>query len=152
MFQVQRFGHSHTSCCGQLTCFRCASVAHASTDCILEPKCINCSQAHSADSKLYPKCKTEKEIQLPDHQPQLKQTSYHPQSSATAASPSESQPPIAVINTAPPLLIVYLSLLHLPHPQHVLFLKLPPLHSQNLLHPRMHKKKKKKKKKTSTPS
>ncbi|GFV72183.1 uncharacterized protein TNCV_3278381 [Trichonephila clavipes] len=32
-------------------------------DCTLEPKCINCSQPHSADSKLCPKWKTEKQIQ-----------------------------------------------------------------------------------------
>ncbi|GFX92536.1 putative RNA-directed DNA polymerase from transposon BS [Trichonephila clavipes] len=60
----QRFGHSHTSCRSQLTCFRWVSVGHASTDWILEPKCINCSQAHSAYSKLCPKWKTEKEIQV----------------------------------------------------------------------------------------
>ncbi|GFW95670.1 putative RNA-directed DNA polymerase from transposon BS [Trichonephila clavipes] len=41
----------------------CASVGHASTDCSLEPKCINCSQPHTADSKLCPKWKTEKQIQ-----------------------------------------------------------------------------------------
>ncbi|GFU48582.1 hypothetical protein TNCV_1439551 [Trichonephila clavipes] len=45
-------------------------------------------------------------------------------------------------DTSPtPLLIIYLSLLHLPHPQHVLFLKLPPLHPiPYLLHPRIQKK------------
>ncbi|GFT42995.1 uncharacterized protein TNCV_1615581 [Trichonephila clavipes] len=58
-FKCQRFGHSQTSCRGQLTCSRCASVGHASTDCSLEPKCINCSQPHTADSKLCPKWKTE---------------------------------------------------------------------------------------------
>ncbi|GFV46230.1 uncharacterized protein TNCV_5037181 [Trichonephila clavipes] len=63
-FKCQRFGHSQTSCRGQLTCSRCASVGHASTDCLLELKCINCSQAHSADSKLCPKWRTEKEIQV----------------------------------------------------------------------------------------
>ncbi|GFV77785.1 uncharacterized protein TNCV_4673791 [Trichonephila clavipes] len=36
---------------------------HSSTDCTLEPKCINCSQPHTADSKLCPKWKTEKQIQ-----------------------------------------------------------------------------------------
>ncbi|GFS91165.1 RNase H domain-containing protein [Trichonephila clavipes] len=40
-----------------------ASVGHASTDCGLEQKCVNCSQHHSYDSKLCPKWKTEKEIQ-----------------------------------------------------------------------------------------
>ncbi|GFW51417.1 putative RNA-directed DNA polymerase from transposon BS [Trichonephila clavipes] len=41
----------------------CASVEHTSTDCSLEPKCINCSQPHTADSKLCPKWKNEKQIQ-----------------------------------------------------------------------------------------
>ncbi|GFT27502.1 uncharacterized protein TNCV_1275941 [Trichonephila clavipes] len=48
---------------GQLACSRCASVGHASTDCSLEQKCVNCSQPHSSDSKLCPKWKTEQEIQ-----------------------------------------------------------------------------------------
>ncbi|GFX72081.1 uncharacterized protein TNCV_2346691 [Trichonephila clavipes] len=61
-FKCQRFGHSQTSRCGQLTCSRCASVGHSSTDCSLEPKCINCSLLHSADSKLRPKWKMEKQI------------------------------------------------------------------------------------------
>ncbi|GFV38966.1 uncharacterized protein TNCV_965321 [Trichonephila clavipes] len=38
-------------------------IGHASTDCSLEQKCVNCSQPHSFDSKLCPKWKTEKEIQ-----------------------------------------------------------------------------------------
>ncbi|GFU81369.1 uncharacterized protein TNCV_1380371 [Trichonephila clavipes] len=62
-FKCQRFGHSQTSCRGQLTCSRCESVGHASTDCILETKCINCSLAHSTDSKLCPKWRIEKQIQ-----------------------------------------------------------------------------------------
>ncbi|GFX63218.1 uncharacterized protein TNCV_3895431 [Trichonephila clavipes] len=62
-FKCQRFGHSQTSCRGQLTCSRCVSVGHASTDCSLEQKCVNCSQPQSSDSKLCPKWKTEKEIQ-----------------------------------------------------------------------------------------
>ncbi|GFX84479.1 uncharacterized protein TNCV_3531761 [Trichonephila clavipes] len=41
-FKCQRFGHSQTSCRGQLTCSRCASVGHASSDCTLEQKCVNC--------------------------------------------------------------------------------------------------------------
>ncbi|GFV68674.1 uncharacterized protein TNCV_3001331 [Trichonephila clavipes] len=63
-FKCQRFGHSQTSCRGQLTCSRCASVGHASTDCSLEQKCVNCSEPHFSDSKLCPKWKTEKEIQI----------------------------------------------------------------------------------------
>ncbi|GFW26128.1 uncharacterized protein TNCV_3396241 [Trichonephila clavipes] len=62
-FKCQRFGHSQTSCRGQLTCSRCASVGHAAIDCSPEQKCVNCSEAHSSDSKLCPKWKTEKEIQ-----------------------------------------------------------------------------------------
>ncbi|GFS56413.1 uncharacterized protein TNCV_4302481 [Trichonephila clavipes] len=59
-FKCQRFGHSQTSCRGQLTCPRSASAGHASKDCILEPKCINCLQPHPSDSKIYPKWKIEK--------------------------------------------------------------------------------------------
>ncbi|GFW21565.1 RNA-directed DNA polymerase from mobile element jockey [Trichonephila clavipes] len=62
-FKCQRFGHSQTACRGQLTSSRCASVGHASSDCTLEQKCVNCSQPHSAYSKLCPKWKIEKEIQ-----------------------------------------------------------------------------------------
>ncbi|GFU79619.1 putative RNA-directed DNA polymerase from transposon BS [Trichonephila clavipes] len=61
-FNCQRFGHSQTSVRGQLTCSRCASVGHASTDCSLEPKCINCFKPYTADSKLCPKWKSEKQI------------------------------------------------------------------------------------------
>ncbi|GFW18646.1 putative RNA-directed DNA polymerase from transposon BS [Trichonephila clavipes] len=63
VIQCQRFGHSQTSCRGQLTCSRCASVGHASTDCSLEPKCFNCSESHQSDSKLCSKWKLEKKIQ-----------------------------------------------------------------------------------------
>ncbi|GFV94613.1 putative RNA-directed DNA polymerase from transposon BS [Trichonephila clavipes] len=35
-WECQRFGHSQTSCHGQLIYSRCASVGHASTDCSLE--------------------------------------------------------------------------------------------------------------------
>ncbi|GFT98874.1 uncharacterized protein TNCV_3792801 [Trichonephila clavipes] len=63
-FKCQRFGHSQTSCRGQLTCSRCASVGHASTDCTLEPKCVNCTESHPSNSKLCPKWKTKKEIQV----------------------------------------------------------------------------------------
>ncbi|GFY12843.1 uncharacterized protein TNCV_3074031 [Trichonephila clavipes] len=59
-FRCQRFGHSQTSCRGQLTCSRCASAGHSSTDCTLEPKCINCSQCHPSNSQLCPKWKLEK--------------------------------------------------------------------------------------------
>ncbi|GFW12906.1 uncharacterized protein TNCV_3328391 [Trichonephila clavipes] len=62
-FKCQRFGHSQTSCRGQLTCSRCVSVGHSSTDCTLEPKCVNCTQSHPSDSKLCQKWKLEKQIQ-----------------------------------------------------------------------------------------
>ncbi|GFW45632.1 RNA-directed DNA polymerase from mobile element jockey [Trichonephila clavipes] len=62
-FKCQRFGHSQTSCRGQLTCSRCASVGHSSTDCTPEPKCVNCTQSHPSDSKLCQKWKLEKQIQ-----------------------------------------------------------------------------------------
>ncbi|GFU54078.1 uncharacterized protein TNCV_3313471 [Trichonephila clavipes] len=62
-FKCQRFGHSQTSCRGQLTCSRCASVGHASKDCSLELKCVNCLQPHPSDSKICPKRKKEKQIQ-----------------------------------------------------------------------------------------
>ncbi|GFU05669.1 RNA-directed DNA polymerase from mobile element jockey [Trichonephila clavipes] len=62
-FKCQRFGHSQTSCRGQLTCSRCVSVGHSSTDCTLEPKCVNCTQSHPSDSKLCQKWKIEKQIQ-----------------------------------------------------------------------------------------
>ncbi|GFX70176.1 RNA-directed DNA polymerase from mobile element jockey [Trichonephila clavipes] len=62
-FKCQSFGHSQTSCRGQLTCSRCASVGHASTECSLEPKCINCLQPHPSDSKICSKWKIEKQIQ-----------------------------------------------------------------------------------------
>ncbi|GFV86008.1 uncharacterized protein TNCV_203881 [Trichonephila clavipes] len=61
-FRCQRFGHSQTSCRGQLTCSRCASAGHSSTDCTLEPKCINCSPSHLSNSQLCPKWKLEKQI------------------------------------------------------------------------------------------
>ncbi|GFX42200.1 uncharacterized protein TNCV_3003411 [Trichonephila clavipes] len=63
VIQCQRFGHSQTSCRGQLTCSRYASVGHSSTDCTLEPKCINCTQSHLSDSKLCQKWKLETQIQ-----------------------------------------------------------------------------------------
>ncbi|GFV81577.1 RNA-directed DNA polymerase from mobile element jockey [Trichonephila clavipes] len=63
VIQCQRFGHSQTSCRGQLTCSRCASVGHASTECNVQPKCVNCLQPHPSDSKICPKWKIEKQIQ-----------------------------------------------------------------------------------------
>ncbi|GFV44351.1 RNA-directed DNA polymerase from mobile element jockey [Trichonephila clavipes] len=62
-FKCQRSRHSQTACRGQLTCSRCASVGRASSDCTPKQKCVNGSQPHSADSKLCPKWKIEKETQ-----------------------------------------------------------------------------------------
>ncbi|GFW72898.1 uncharacterized protein TNCV_830251 [Trichonephila clavipes] len=59
-----RGSDTQTACRGQLTCSRCATVGHPSTDCTLEPRCVNCSQSHPSDSKLCSKWKTEKEIQV----------------------------------------------------------------------------------------
>ncbi|GFX27174.1 putative RNA-directed DNA polymerase from transposon BS [Trichonephila clavipes] len=63
-YKCQRFGHSQTSCRGQLTCSRCASVGNSSTYFTLEPKCVNCTESHPSNSKLCPKWKTEKKIQV----------------------------------------------------------------------------------------
>ncbi|GFT40735.1 uncharacterized protein TNCV_4042261 [Trichonephila clavipes] len=59
-----RGSDTQTACRGQLTCSRCATVGHPSTDCTLGPKCVNCSQSHPSDSNLCSKWKTEKEIQV----------------------------------------------------------------------------------------
>ncbi|GFX68940.1 uncharacterized protein TNCV_682991 [Trichonephila clavipes] len=56
-FKCQKFGHSQTSCPGQLTCSRCASVVPQTG------LCINCSEPHPSDSKFCPKWKIEKQIQ-----------------------------------------------------------------------------------------
>ncbi|GFX51881.1 uncharacterized protein TNCV_3062991 [Trichonephila clavipes] len=190
-FKCQRFGHPQTSCRGQLTFSRCASVGHASPDCILEPKCINCSLAYSADSKLCPKWRIEKQIQeiktsknisYPEARklivPQTSQTYAQVAKTSTAAattqidetitkivcpalkllqplisvpkptiftlvpavlksststqaqllppstssvivtSSSNSQPPIPLKILLPQQLIIYLPLLHSPHPQY----------------------------------
>ncbi|GFW66036.1 uncharacterized protein TNCV_588621 [Trichonephila clavipes] len=61
MPEVRTF--AQISCCGQLTCSRCVSVGHSSTDCTLEPKCINCSEPHPSNSRFCPKWKIEKQIQ-----------------------------------------------------------------------------------------
>ncbi|GFX50964.1 RNA-directed DNA polymerase from mobile element jockey [Trichonephila clavipes] len=62
-FKCQSFGHSQTVCRGRFKYSRCISVGHASSDCNLEQKGMNCSKPHSSDSKLYPKWKTEIQIQ-----------------------------------------------------------------------------------------
>ncbi|GFV26836.1 uncharacterized protein TNCV_3455071 [Trichonephila clavipes] len=121
-FKCQRFGHSQTSCRGQLTCSRCASVGHASTDCSLEPKCINCLQPHPSDSKLCPKWKIEKQIQeikttqnisYPEASklivPQLPQTYAQTTRSSTLNNSTQTDENITKINCPPLKLLAPLS-------------------------------------------
>ncbi|GFX23749.1 putative RNA-directed DNA polymerase from transposon X-element [Trichonephila clavipes] len=121
-FKCQRFGHSQTSCRGQLTCSRCASVGHASTDCSLEPKCINCLQPHPSDSKLCPKWKIEKQIQeikttqnisYPEARklivPQLPQTYAQATKSSTLNNSTQTDENITKINCPPLQLLAPLS-------------------------------------------
>ncbi|GFV98608.1 putative RNA-directed DNA polymerase from transposon X-element [Trichonephila clavipes] len=121
-FKCQRFGHSQTSCRGQLTCSRCASVGHASTDCSQEPKCINCLQPHPSDSKLCPKWKIEKQIQeikttqnisYPEARklivPQLPQTYAQATRSSTLNNSTQTDENITKINCPPLKLLAPLS-------------------------------------------
>ncbi|GFU62247.1 putative RNA-directed DNA polymerase from transposon X-element [Trichonephila clavipes] len=121
-FKCQRFGHSQTSCRGQLTCSRCASVGHASTDCSLEPKCINCLQPHPLDSKICPKWKIEKQIQeikttknisYPEARklivPQLSQTYAQAAKSSTLNNSTQTDENITKINCPPLKLLAPLS-------------------------------------------
>ncbi|GFX33399.1 uncharacterized protein TNCV_4122331 [Trichonephila clavipes] len=121
-FKCQRFGHSQTSCRGQLTCSRCASVGHASTDCSLEPKCINCLQPHPSDSKLCPKWKIEKQIEeikttqnifYPEARklivPQLPQTYAQATRSSTLNNSTQTDENITKINCPPLKLLAPLS-------------------------------------------
>ncbi|GFS88786.1 uncharacterized protein TNCV_4816781 [Trichonephila clavipes] len=114
-FKCQRFGHSQTSCRGQLTCSRCASVGHASTDCSLEPKCFNCSESHQSDSKLCSKWKLEKKIQeiktsknisYPEARklilPQISQTYSQATKSSTTTTTTQTDDSITKI-VCPPL-------------------------------------------------
>ncbi|GFT17211.1 uncharacterized protein TNCV_4739171 [Trichonephila clavipes] len=121
-FKCQRFGHSQTSCRGQLTCSRCTSVRHASTDCSLEPKCINCLQPHPSDSKICPKWKIEKQIQqlkttknisYPEARklivPQLSQTYAQAAKSSTLTNSTQTDENITKINCPPLKLLAPLS-------------------------------------------
>ncbi|GFX24518.1 uncharacterized protein TNCV_2107011 [Trichonephila clavipes] len=114
-FKCQRFGHSQTSCRGQLTCSRCASVGHASTDCSLEPKCFNCSESHQSDSKLCSTWKLEKKIQeiktsknisYPEARklilPQISQTYSQATKSSTTTTTTQTDDSITKI-VCPPL-------------------------------------------------
>ncbi|GFU50703.1 putative RNA-directed DNA polymerase from transposon X-element [Trichonephila clavipes] len=118
----QRFGHSQTSCRGQLTCSRCASVGHASTDCNLEPKCVNCLQPHPSDSKICPKWKIEKQIQeiktnknisYPEARklivPQLSQTYAQAAKSSTLNNSTQTDENITKIKCPPLKLLAPLS-------------------------------------------
>ncbi|GFT84216.1 uncharacterized protein TNCV_1150161 [Trichonephila clavipes] len=112
--KCQRFGHSQTSCRGQLICSRCASAEHCSTDCTLEPKCINCSQSHTPDSKLCPKGKLEKQIQEIKINknisyfeartiigPQLSQTYAQATKPSTVSTTTQTDPNITIIICLP---------------------------------------------------
>ena len=63
-FKCQRFGHSKTSCRGNLTCDHCSAVGHDSLNCNEAFCCVNCKKDHPSYSKT---CVTkwirEKEIQ-----------------------------------------------------------------------------------------
>ncbi|GFW86829.1 uncharacterized protein TNCV_2809841 [Trichonephila clavipes] len=136
-FKCQRFGHSQTSCRGQLTCSRCASVGHVSTYCSLEPKCINCSQPHPSDSKICPKWKIEKQIQeiktknisYPEVRklivPQLSQTYAQAAKSCTLNNSSQTDENITKIKCPPLKLLAPLS-----SKQRQIFLLLLPHHPQ----------------------
>ncbi|GFX23652.1 probable RNA-directed DNA polymerase from transposon X-element [Trichonephila clavipes] len=121
-FKCQRFGHSQTSCRGQLACSRCASVGHSSTDCSLEPKCFNCLQPHPSDSKICPKWKIEKQIQeikttknisYPEARklivPQLSQTYAQAAKSSTLNNSTQTDENITKINCPPLKLLAPLS-------------------------------------------
>ncbi|GFX04896.1 uncharacterized protein TNCV_2248791 [Trichonephila clavipes] len=56
-FKYQWLEYPQTSCRGQLTYSRCASVGNAASDCNLEHKCVNLSQPHLSYFKLCPKWK-----------------------------------------------------------------------------------------------
>ncbi|GFW50444.1 uncharacterized protein TNCV_2887491 [Trichonephila clavipes] len=121
-FKCQRFRHSQTSCRGQQTCSRFLSAGHSSTDCILEPKCINCSQTHPSDSKICPKWKIEKQIQeikttknisYPEARklivPQLSQTYAQAAKSSTLNNSTQTDENITKIKCPPLKLLAPLS-------------------------------------------
>ncbi|GFV49475.1 uncharacterized protein TNCV_4544581 [Trichonephila clavipes] len=126
-FKCQRFGHSQTSCRGQLTCSRCASAGHASTDCNLEPKCINCSHLHPADSKLCPKWKIENKYKKSKQTkyilfkslklvvPQLSQTYAQATKFITISNSSQRDENITKIKCPPLKLLQLLSSLPIPN-------------------------------------
>ncbi|GFV55556.1 uncharacterized protein TNCV_2573961 [Trichonephila clavipes] len=82
-FKCQRFGHSQTSCCGQLTCSRCASTDEN----ITKEKCPPLNL-------LQPLPQTDTSISTPVIST-LSSTQAHllPATSSTAATVSDPQPP-----------------------------------------------------------
>ena len=62
-FNCQRFGHSKTSCRGNLTCGRCSAEGHESLNCINSFRCVNSKEEHPSYAKTCRKWKLEKEIQ-----------------------------------------------------------------------------------------
>jgi hypothetical protein len=67
-YKCHRFGHIQKECRNTITCMWCAQEGH--TNCrIGEPKCCNCREKHSADSKKCPEYRKqqEREINLRRH-------------------------------------------------------------------------------------
>ena len=64
-FKCQRFGHHKDNCKRQETCVRCGTEGHDAEDsqCVSEPRCINCQGKHSANAKVCPKWLVERDIQ-----------------------------------------------------------------------------------------
>ncbi|GFY21244.1 uncharacterized protein TNCV_3992881 [Trichonephila clavipes] len=100
----------------------CASVGHASTDCNLEPKCVNCLQPHPSNSKICPKWKIEKQIQeikttknisYPEARklivPQLSQTYAQAAKSSTLNNSTQTDENITKIKCPPLKLLAPLS-------------------------------------------
>ena len=62
-FKCQRFGHSKTSCRGNLTCGRYSAVGHDSLNYNEAFCCVNCKKDHLSYSKTCEKWIRKKEIQ-----------------------------------------------------------------------------------------
>ncbi|GFW52233.1 uncharacterized protein TNCV_2426801 [Trichonephila clavipes] len=107
---------------------RCASVGHSSTDCTLEPKCVNCTQSHPSDSKICSKWRIEKQIQeiktnknisypeaLKLIVPQLSQTYAQAAKSSTLNNSSQTDENITKIKCPPFNLLKPLSFIPKPN-------------------------------------
>ncbi|GBO05877.1 hypothetical protein AVEN_44986-1 [Araneus ventricosus] len=94
-FNCQRFGHSKAVYRGRLACSKCSVIGHSANDCTSDPKCRNCSQAHTADSKLCPQFKAEKKIQ------ELRSRSKPSSSTTSNEQPSTSKVASSVRSKTP---------------------------------------------------